>query len=346
VRLEDLRADAHFPDQDTDAIIESIEKHFEYLNTFKRPDWDRRYALYADARQALEKKNVPWRSVLAPYVFRSDDSFGPALGTHFWIHAGPLHLLLCLFFLWLAGSHMEETWGSLVTFLTYVGGGLASATAVHFAMPGGEWTLLGGTAAVSALMGGLMVRAFSQPIRFFYILGVTYGVFTLPAWTSLPVWAAAVAHIGWFTDGRLDGLPAALFHGTGFVWGMAVGGLTGLGRGREEASSGSDVPFLLTRRVDKAADLFKTGKRAEARDLCQGVLEADPTHLPAMKELIAIHESLQDEDSAARVAIRIIRTALEQGQGQLAEETFRKWSLRLFQAKVPPQESLIIGKNL
>jgi len=346
VRLEDLRADAHFPDQTADGIIESVEKHFEYLNTFKRPDWDRHYAAYADARQALERDNVPWRSVLSPYVFRSDDSFGWPLGTYFWIHTGILHLLLCLYFLWLAGSHMEETWGSLVTFLTYVGGALAAATAVHFAMPGGEWTLLGGTAAVSALMGGLMVRAFTKPVRFFYMLGVTYGVFTLPAWTALPVWAVAAAHIGWFTDGRLDGLPAALFHGTGFVWGMAIGGLTGLGRGREESSSGSDTPFLLTRRVEQAAELFKAGRIEQARDLCQGVLEADPAHLGAMKQMMAIHESFQDEDSAARIAVRIIRTSLEKGLGQLAEETFRKWSLRLFQAKIPPQERLALAQNL
>jgi tetratricopeptide (TPR) repeat protein len=98
--------------------------------------------------------------------------------------------------------------------------------------------------------------------------------------------------------------------------------------------------------VEQAAELFKAGRIEQARDLCQGVLEADPAHLGAMKQMMAIHESFQDEDSAARIAVRIIRTSLEKGLGQLAEETFRKWSLRLFQAKIPPQERLALAQNL
>ena len=345
VRLEDLRTRPQFPDEETDSIFQSIQNNYEYLNTFKRPDWGLQYAAYLDARKKLSDEQVPWRSVLDRYVFRSNDPLWPRLGTYFWMHAGALHLLVCLYFLWLAGSHMEEVWGSITTVLIYLSGGAVSAAAVWYLLPGEGWVLVGATGAASALLGALLVRRWTEPMRFFYTLGVTYGVFSVPAWTCLFIWAYAVYHIDWLTGGRLNGSAAAWLHGAGFAWGLAVGWPAGLRlRGKEGDSEAS--PILLDQRVKKAGRLFKEGKAEESRGILNKVLEADPGHLAALQELMAVQEYLQHPDDAGRTAVKIIRTALEEGRGQLADEVFRRWSLRFFQVKLSPQDQLSLAQSL
>jgi membrane associated rhomboid family serine protease len=345
-RLEDLRAQPRFPDDEADGIFKTIDKTFDYLPPLKRPDWDLRYASYLKVRKEVTDQGVPWRSVLDRYVLRSDDPLRPRLFTHFWVHAGYLHFLVCMFFLWMAGAHMEESWGGVLTLLIYAAGGLAAATAVVYILPGAPWVLVGSSGAVAALMGGMLSRQAGSSVRFFYALGVAYGVFSLPAWSTLFLWLPAVYRMDWFTDGRLGGAAAHWFHGAGFLTGFFLGALAGLARGREGASGSGDSPRLLDHRAERAGRLLKEGRLQEAQDNYRAVLSVDHSHLPALLGLLATQDQLQQEEDAARTSVKVIRTSLELGRGQLAEETFRKWTMRLFQTRLPPQERLQLAQNL
>lgn len=346
IRLEDLRAQSDFPDAEADDILQAIQKNFDYLPTLRRPDWDLRYAGYLQVRKEIMAEGMPWRSTLERFVCRSDDPLWPRLATHVWVHAGYLHLLLILFFLWYAGSFMEEVWGFFTTLLIYLAGAAAAALAVRYALPGSDWLLLGGSGAVSALMGAMAVRHAGDAVRFVYVLGPSYGVFSLPAWTGLLVWAGALSRIGWLTDGRLDGPAAHWMHGAGFLSGVVLGGVAALvGRPRSaDLSAGDSMGLHL--RAEAAARLMADGKTEEARATYQSVLAADGNHIPSLRGLLAAQELLHQDEEAAHTAVKIVRTALEDGKGKVAEEVFRKWSMRLFQAKLSTQERMVLAQNL
>jgi membrane associated rhomboid family serine protease len=346
-RLEDLRSSPYFPDEEADRILQSVQKNFDYLSALKRPDWESHFAAYAAARKDALDRKIPWTPVLDRYSFRSDDPLWPRLLTHLWIHAGLLHFLFCLYFLWMVGAHAEDQWGSIFTVVLYVGGGAASAAIVQRVLPGGDWVLVGASGAVAAMMGALLARHAGAPLRFFYALGVAFGVFSVPAWATLALWAPGVYAMGWLTDGRIDGPVSLWLHGAGFVVGVVAGWLTGLGHGSggwSETSGGGAA--MLSLRAEEAARLMTKGKVKEAQEIYQKILAEDAEHLPAMQGLLATHEFFQQDEEAAHLSVKVIRTALEIGQGKLAEEVFRKWSMRLFQVKLQPQERLVLAQNL
>jgi membrane associated rhomboid family serine protease len=344
VRLEDLRAQAHFPDEESDRIFRSIDQTFSYLNTLKRLEWTERYAAYVALRSSLEKRHVPWHSIISRHVLRAGEAFWPRAATGLWIHFGIFHLLVVLYLVWLVGSHMEEIWGFGGILFLFTTGGLIGAATVYLLLPGGAWVLAGASGATASLLGGMLVRRGRELVRFFYVLGVTYGVFALPVWLVCLVWIPVEVNIGWLTQGRLDGTAAHLLHGAAALWGMGVG--LGMGRRRRRHISVEDSPVLLDQLVEKGRGLVRDGKAEAAEELFLAVLDVHPTHIDALRELTAVHEFFQREDDAARTAVRTIRVAIEQGRGQLAEEIFRRWSLRLFQVRLPPQERLALAQNL
>jgi membrane associated rhomboid family serine protease len=343
-RLEDLRASPAFPDDEADVLLRSIEKTFDHLPTLRRHDWNPRYAAYLKAKKEVDARGVPWRSPLDGLSLRSQDPLWPRLASHPWAHAGWAHLLCTLFFLWLAGSHLEEKTGFLGILFLFAAGVAASALTVRAVLPGGDWVLLGGAGAAAALVGYLAARRPGEPVRCFYFLLVANGVFSPPAWAALVLWVPAALQAGRLSEGRVEGLAGHVFQGAG----LAVGVAAALAARLLFKKSATDEPggVALDRRVEAAARLAGQGKVEAARDACLAVLGARPDHIGALQGLLAAHETLKEEDAAGRAAARIIKAALDQGRGQLAEETFRRWSLKLFQTKLTAQERAGLAQNL
>lgn len=143
------------------------------------------------------------------------------LVTYMFFHAGWLHLLSNMAFLWVFGDNIEDAFGHFGFLLFYLLCGIAGAL-VHVAMyPASLDPLVGASAALSGVMASyfllyprakILVLAYVVPIRLpaFFVLGgwIALQVLALGAGGGNGQGVAWWAHIGGFAAGFL--LTAAL----------------------------------------------------------------------------------------------------------------------------------------
>ena len=144
--------------------------------------------------------------------------------TSLFVHAGFLHLLGNMIYLFLFGSCVEDTIGRWRFLAFYLVGGLAADFAYiaftpdHFSS---ELALGGASGAVSACMGGFVLFFHRTRVEFKYILFLLFrfwsGEFHLPAWLVLSFWFLkdlVFALLGYLSDAG----------GSGVAFGAHVGG--------------------------------------------------------------------------------------------------------------------------
>jgi membrane associated rhomboid family serine protease len=165
----------------------------------------------------------------------------PALSvlTSMFLHAGWLHLLGNMLFLFVFGNNVEERLGHLRFLLFYLAGGAIAAYGFALADPGSAVPMVGASGAVSAVLGAYLAlwpraRVWSLvPVLFFIPL-------RLPAWLVLGLWFVLqyVYAAGYATSGA--GGVAYLAHVLGFVFGFLVG--LPLRRPRRRRRRGQPLP--------------------------------------------------------------------------------------------------------
>jgi len=141
--------------------------------------------------------------------------------THMFLHAGPLHLLGNLLFLWIFADNIEATIGNISFTLFYLMGGLVALASHMFTDIGSSIPLVGASGAISAVMGAYMVMyprskikvlilVFRKDIPAYIFLGIWFLLQVLSAFQTMDTTedAAGVAwwaHIGGFVFGLLVG---------------------------------------------------------------------------------------------------------------------------------------------
>ena len=143
--------------------------------------------------------------------------------THQFLHAGWLHLLGNLLFMWLAMSSLENVWSRGVLVAVYLAGGaIAGAVQLLFMGDVPLVPLVGASGAVAALMGAYLVCFARSRIRMWYFVLIFFhvrtGTFQWPAWVALPLWFAYQL-LSWLGLGAGDVGYAA--HIGGFAFGAA-----------------------------------------------------------------------------------------------------------------------------
>lgn len=127
------------------------------------------------------------------------------------LHAGVLHLLGNMYFLWMFGDNVEDRLGWKRYLLFYLAVGVAADLAYILTKPGSDLPSLGASGAISGLMGAYLVffpRANVKTLFFTYLVDV-------PAWVYMLLWF--VLQIYWAT--------VYTFIGSGGVaWGAHIGG--------------------------------------------------------------------------------------------------------------------------
>ncbi|MFL5680538.1 MAG: rhomboid family intramembrane serine protease [Chloroflexota bacterium] len=146
--------------------------------------------------------------------------------TSMFLHAGWIHLLGNMLYLWIFGNNVEDRLGRPLFLLFYLLGGVAAVAAQVAISPGSTLPLIGASGAIAATLGAYLVIYPRARILSLVFLGFFYQLIEVPALLVLGFWfvlqlidgaaslgassaqggVAFFAHIGGFAAGALAGL--------------------------------------------------------------------------------------------------------------------------------------------
>ena len=151
--------------------------------------------------------------------------------TSMFLHAGWLHLLGNMLYLWIFGNNVEDRMGRVLFLLFYLAGGVAAVAAQTLIDPASTEPMIGASGAIAATLGAYIVLFPGARIQSLVFLGFFYQLIAVPAAIVLGFWfllqvidglgslgasnavesnVAFFAHIGGFVAGALIALPFRL----------------------------------------------------------------------------------------------------------------------------------------
>jgi len=157
------------------------------------------------------------QAFIEQFALVPDHLYLPAFITSMFLHGGWLHLIGNMWFLWVFGSHIEDTMGPGRFLVFYLISGVASSVVQFGASLGSPVPTLGASGAIAGVMGAFLIlypRVRVVTLIFIVIFVTTY---------ELP---AALMLIYWFALQLLSGLGSlsAVGQAQNIAWFAHVGG--------------------------------------------------------------------------------------------------------------------------
>ncbi len=230
--------------------------------------------------------------------------------THLFLHAGWLHLIGNMLFLYAVALVLENAWGSLMFAFFYLLGGAVAGAAEVFLDPAPMVYLVGASGAVSACIGAATVRFATLKMKVSYLVFLGFffktGSFAIPVW----LWGGfrLASEVYSFATDSAGGV-AVLAHLGGFAFGALFAGLmwvTGFEHRRAGTWANEDAVSRLT--VQGRAALEKKQVRT-ARTSFEGVLALLPDDVPAQQGLMEVELAERRPDLALKRLDRLVTEA-------------------------------------
>jgi membrane associated rhomboid family serine protease len=150
--------------------------------------------------------------------------------TAMFMHAGWMHIIGNMVFLWAFGPEIEEAMGRFRYLMFYLLGGLAASLAQVVAMPSSTVPNLGASGAIAAVMGAFLITYPRDQIRTLVLFGWFARITFIPAALLIGLWfviqlfsevgavagvqsggVAYMAHVGGFIFGAITARPSEHF---------------------------------------------------------------------------------------------------------------------------------------
>jgi membrane associated rhomboid family serine protease len=282
----------------------------------RHPPSDLSAEVIAEEQARLDRLWSDFRTVASLSIYRTYGYIPaeprlPALFTSMFMHAGWLHLLGNMLFLWLSGGSLEDRWGRVFYLILYLVSGV-TATLMHAAMaPHSHFPLVGASGAIAGLMGAFLVRLATTRIRFLYWVLFFRGTFEAPAYVMLPLWL--LQQFGMARTGTEGGV-AVWAHIGGFAFGALVAILVRLTDLEEKVLA----PAVKKKTTWTASDrLTATLERLDRGDLdgaiqdLEALLRARPDDIEARTSLINAHSRKGDQAAAGRESALLVGAYLK-----------------------------------
>jgi membrane associated rhomboid family serine protease len=152
------------------------------------------------------------------FGFIAGHFFSIGIITSMFLHAGPLHLVCNMYFLWLFGDNVEDKLGRIWYPVFYLFCGIA-ASVLHSVFNWGSLTpAIGASGAISGVMGAYMIFFPFASVRVLFILRVV----NVPAWLFLGGWFAFQLSFGLIHRTTEFSQIAWFAHIGGFAFGAIV----------------------------------------------------------------------------------------------------------------------------
>lgn len=311
---------ANFPDvqmtPEVRAMVEQFQmdepKLWERMKSSQRPiedafDAEMRASDEYDANAHMaalieQLQRLESETVIARYAFfPSRATFSSSITSAF-LHGGFLHIIFNMWFLWLAGTVLEDAYGRILYPIFYLLSGLAASWGHQLFNAQSIVPTIGASGCVAGLMGAFLVRNFKTKIDFafvywFFSLMPRVYKFKAPAWLMLPLWLGAQL-LSATVVGKSGGV-AYWAHIGGFAFGM-VGALalrfTGIEK-KMDQSIEAEVSWAADPRIVKATELMEAHKLDEALVELQQAIREKPNLVEAHDMLAQIYWRKQDMEN-------------------------------------------------
>jgi membrane associated rhomboid family serine protease len=144
--------------------------------------------------------------------------------TSMFMHAGWLHILGNMLFLWVFGPEIEDVMGPARYLIFYLLGGLAATFAQAAIDPTSTIPNLGASGAIAAVMGAFLITYPRDQIRTVLLLGFFVRITVVPALLLVGVWflTQVFSEVGAVTTMDTGGV-AYMAHVGGFLFGALLG---------------------------------------------------------------------------------------------------------------------------
>jgi len=142
--------------------------------------------------------------------------------TAMFMHAGWLHLIGNMVFLWAFGPEIEDAMGTPRYLIFYGTGGVVAMLAQTLAMPHSTVPCLGASGAIAAVMGAFLVTFPGDRIKSLLLIGIFVQVTFIPAALLIGVWfLIQLFNVGAIAEVSTGGV-AYLAHVAGLLFGVVT----------------------------------------------------------------------------------------------------------------------------
>jgi membrane associated rhomboid family serine protease len=191
--------------------------------------WDARMRMQADEHPELLQAEMDSLSaryeqldstaIVSKYAFIPARPTLLSLITANFLHSGWMHLLGNMWFLWLAGAVLEDTWGRAIYPAFYLTAGILALEAHALVNAGSLTPTIGASGAIAGLMGAFLVRFPTTKIEMGGLLFFRFYRFKVAAYWLLPLWLLMEVFYG--SLGQSSGI-AHWAHVGGFAFGALI----------------------------------------------------------------------------------------------------------------------------
>jgi membrane associated rhomboid family serine protease len=304
--------------------------------------WDAKMRMMEDPaalQQEMDSLAEQWAalqkdSFLDQYAFVPAHPSALSYITASFLHTGWLHLIGNMWFLWLAGTILEDTWGRVIYPIFYLVAGAAALQFHAWLSAGSSAPTLGASGAVAALMGAFMVRFPNTRIEVAVILGMRSlsnlalgkGIrFKAPSYLLLSMWLLMEIFSG-AIFGQSSGV-AHWAHVGGFVFGAVVAlGLKYSGlEHKANAAIEAKVSWTADPKIVQATEQMEHGKLDEAIASLNSYLATKPDSLEAYNLLPQIYWRKNDIPAYQNATIKLCQLHLKAQDAELAWHDYEEY---------------------
>jgi membrane associated rhomboid family serine protease len=251
------------------------------------------------------------------------------------LHGGWLHLIGNMWFLWLAGAILEDTWGRIIYPIFYLAAGAAALIFHAMLNSGSTIPTLGASGAVAALMGAFLVRFPKTKIEVALVLGLRSisnlalgkGIrFKARSYWLLPMWLL-VEILSGSIFGSYSGV-AHWAHVGGFVFGaVAALGLKYSGlEHKANAAIEDKVTWTADAGIVQATEQMEHGKLDEAIATLQGYVATKPDSAEAYTLLSQVYWRKNDIPAYQKAIIKLCQLHLKAQNSEEALHNYEEYT--------------------
>lgn len=258
------------------------------------------------------------------YGFTPASPAAVTLVTSIFAHAGWLHLIGNMLFLFLTGPFIEDVFGRPLFVALYLLSGFAATGTHAVQFPESSSPLVGASGAIAGVMGAFLIRLGTSRIRFLFmpipLIPAIRFTFLLPAFVVLPLWLGEQFWYAHLADKTAGGV-AWWAHIGGFVFGVAVAAavrLTGVEERYIHPAIEGKISIVRHPSLERAADARLREDWETARREIRKALAADPNDVDGWSEAYEIALGSGDFKEAGSSALRLLELYVRQGEVDLA----------------------------